>query len=175
MTAATLEGDRAERVEPTGGEEVLLLRGTDLEVTDQLLAPLWRPWPWFKYALGATGMGSLALFAALTYTVTTGIGLWGNNIPVAWAFAIINFVWWIGIGHAGHFHLRHLAPARGVLAHLDQPLRRGDDALRRGAGGSLSHLPSGQAMVRLLARSVPLGDGRVAQLQSRRSRGTWSR
>ena len=32
-----------------------------------------------------------------------GIGLWGNNIPVAWAFAIINFVWWIGIGHAGTF------------------------------------------------------------------------
>src|SRR5215212_4705368 len=30
-----------------------------------------------------------------------GIGIWGNNIPVAWAFDIINFVWWIGIGHAG--------------------------------------------------------------------------
>jgi molybdopterin-containing oxidoreductase family membrane subunit len=32
-----------------------------------------------------------------------GIGLWGNNIPVAWGFGIINFVWWIGIGHAGTF------------------------------------------------------------------------
>src|SRR4026209_340649 len=31
----------------------------------------------------------------------TGIGIWGNNIPVGWAFDIINFVWWIGIGHAG--------------------------------------------------------------------------
>ena len=30
-----------------------------------------------------------------------GIGIWGNNIPVAWGFDIINFVWWIGIGHAG--------------------------------------------------------------------------
>ena len=30
-----------------------------------------------------------------------GIGIWGNNVPVGWAFAIINFVWWIGIGHAG--------------------------------------------------------------------------
>jgi molybdopterin-containing oxidoreductase family membrane subunit len=30
-----------------------------------------------------------------------GIGIWGNNIPVGWAFDIINFVWWIGIGHAG--------------------------------------------------------------------------
>jgi molybdopterin-containing oxidoreductase family membrane subunit len=93
----------AEREAPTGGEDVLLVRGSDLEVTDELLAPLWRPWPWFKYALGATGLGAFALFAALTYTSITGIGLWGNNIPVAWAFAIINFVWWIGIGHAGTF------------------------------------------------------------------------
>src|SRR4029453_11693679 len=35
------------------------------------------------------------------YLLATGIGIWGNNVPVAWAFDIINFVWWIGIGHAG--------------------------------------------------------------------------
>jgi Ni/Fe-hydrogenase subunit HybB-like protein len=99
-TATSLE---ALRDEPTGGEPVLLRGGTDLELTDQLLAPLWKRWPWFRYALAVTGLGALGLFAALTYTVTTGIGLWGNNIPVAWAFAIINFVWWIGIGHAGTF------------------------------------------------------------------------
>ena len=34
-------------------------------------------------------------------TLYQGIGVWGNNIPVGWAFGIINFVWWIGIGHAG--------------------------------------------------------------------------
>ena len=33
--------------------------------------------------------------------VMTGIGIWGNNQPVGWSFDIINFVWWIGIGHAG--------------------------------------------------------------------------
>jgi Ni/Fe-hydrogenase subunit HybB-like protein len=91
------------RDEPTGGEPVLFRTDTDLELTDHLLAPLWQRWPWFPYALGTTAVGALVLFAALTYTVTTGIGLWGNNIPVAWAFAIINFVWWIGIGHAGTF------------------------------------------------------------------------
>ena len=32
-----------------------------------------------------------------------GVGIWGINIPVAWGFAIVNFVWWIGIGHAGTF------------------------------------------------------------------------
>jgi molybdopterin-containing oxidoreductase family membrane subunit len=105
MTMATTDIGHLEllRDEPTGGEPVLLRGGSDLELTDTLLAHLWRPWPWFKYALGATGLGALTLFAALGYTVITGIGLWGNNIPVAWAFAIINFVWWIGIGHAGTF------------------------------------------------------------------------
>jgi Ni/Fe-hydrogenase subunit HybB-like protein len=34
-------------------------------------------------------------------TLAVGVGAWGNNIPVGWAFGIINFVWWIGIGHAG--------------------------------------------------------------------------
>jgi molybdopterin-containing oxidoreductase family membrane subunit len=41
------------------------------------------------------------LMLTITYLVMTGIGIWGNNIPVGWAFDIINFVWWIGIGHAG--------------------------------------------------------------------------
>jgi Ni/Fe-hydrogenase subunit HybB-like protein len=35
------------------------------------------------------------------YLLLRGVGIWGNNVPVAWAFDIINFVWWIGIGHAG--------------------------------------------------------------------------
>jgi molybdopterin-containing oxidoreductase family membrane subunit len=38
---------------------------------------------------------------ALGKLVLTGIGIWGNNVPIGWAFDIINFVWWIGIGHAG--------------------------------------------------------------------------
>lgn len=35
------------------------------------------------------------------YLFAKGVGIWGINIPVGWGFAIINFVWWIGIGHAG--------------------------------------------------------------------------
>jgi molybdopterin-containing oxidoreductase family membrane subunit len=50
-----------------------------------------------------SALGTLWLGVTVTYTVVTGIGVWGNNIPVAWAYAIINFVWWIGIGHAGTF------------------------------------------------------------------------
>lgn len=42
-------------------------------------------------------------FFAIAMTLWKGVGLWGNNMPVAWAFAIVNFVWWIGIAHAGTF------------------------------------------------------------------------
>ncbi len=38
---------------------------------------------------------------AVVYLLAKGVGIWGVEIPVAWAFAITNFVWWIGIGHAG--------------------------------------------------------------------------
>jgi Ni/Fe-hydrogenase subunit HybB-like protein len=38
---------------------------------------------------------------AVTWLLLKGVGIWGVNIPVGWGFAIINFVWWIGIGHAG--------------------------------------------------------------------------
>jgi Ni/Fe-hydrogenase subunit HybB-like protein len=41
------------------------------------------------------------LMGAATWLLIKGVGIWGINIPVGWGFAIINFVWWIGIGHAG--------------------------------------------------------------------------
>jgi Ni/Fe-hydrogenase subunit HybB-like protein len=41
------------------------------------------------------------LMGTLVYLVSTGVGVWGNNQPVAWGWAIVNFVFWIGIGHAG--------------------------------------------------------------------------
>jgi Ni/Fe-hydrogenase subunit HybB-like protein len=41
------------------------------------------------------------LFVSMAYLFVKGVGIWGINIPVGWGFAIVNFVWWIGIGHAG--------------------------------------------------------------------------
>ena len=41
------------------------------------------------------------MFAMIGYLVTTGVGVWGNNQPVGWGWAIVNFVFWVGIGHAG--------------------------------------------------------------------------
>jgi molybdopterin-containing oxidoreductase family membrane subunit len=41
------------------------------------------------------------LLFAIGYLFVRGVGIWGINIPIGWGFAIVNFVWWIGIGHAG--------------------------------------------------------------------------
>lgn len=56
---------------------------------------------WWWGAIAVTG--SFATFGVfcIIYLLWTGVGVWGNNIPVAWAWGITNFVFWIGIGHAG--------------------------------------------------------------------------
>ena len=50
---------------------------------------------------GAGFLVTMMLLYALGYLFIKGVGIWGINIPIGWAFAIVNFVWWIGIGHAG--------------------------------------------------------------------------
>ncbi|MBW0001280.1 MAG: polysulfide reductase NrfD [Verrucomicrobia bacterium] len=56
---------------------------------------------WWYVSIAITG--SLAAFGifCIFYLLFTGVGVWGNNIPVGWAWDITNFVFWIGIGHAG--------------------------------------------------------------------------
>ncbi|HET9752590.1 MAG TPA: NrfD/PsrC family molybdoenzyme membrane anchor subunit, partial [Myxococcales bacterium] len=67
-----------------------------------LNAFIWQPPRRGWLALLLVGMaGTGLLLTAMVITIAKGIGTWGNNIPVGWAFGIINFVWWIGIGHAG--------------------------------------------------------------------------
>src|SRR3954470_6719704 len=58
------------------------------------------PIGWYL-GFGAATLLTLLLLTALTYLMFKGVGIWGVNIPVGWGFAIVNFVWWIGIGHAG--------------------------------------------------------------------------
>ncbi|MEZ6210181.1 MAG: NrfD/PsrC family molybdoenzyme membrane anchor subunit [Phycisphaerales bacterium] len=57
-----------------------------------------------KWWLGAFGLStSIAGLGTLmiVYLIITGVGVWGLQNPVAWGWAIVNFVWWVGIGHAG--------------------------------------------------------------------------
>jgi Ni/Fe-hydrogenase subunit HybB-like protein len=55
---------------------------------------------WFV-GFGVAFLVTMMLLFALGYLFVKGVGIWGINIPVGWGFAIVNFVWWIGIGHAG--------------------------------------------------------------------------
>ncbi len=58
------------------------------------------PRGWF-IGLGISMAIVTVLLSAVGYLMLRGVGIWGINIPVGWGFAIINLVWWIGIGHAG--------------------------------------------------------------------------
>src|SRR5882672_6225334 len=64
-------------------------------VTEQPAPIGW--WVVFGTALACLGI----LGVSVGYLFWNGIGSWGNNSPTAWAWDITNFVWWIGIGHAG--------------------------------------------------------------------------
>src|SRR6516165_10748744 len=72
-------------------------------VTNQIsaIAPK-RPYEW-GWVLGfALAFGLLMMLTvAIAYLLFEGVGIWGIRRPVMWRFAIVNFVWWVGIGHAG--------------------------------------------------------------------------
>jgi molybdopterin-containing oxidoreductase family membrane subunit len=58
------------------------------------------PKVWYP-ALGLAVLGLAVLLLMLAYLLWNGVGVWGNNTPVGWGFPIVNFVFWVGIGHAG--------------------------------------------------------------------------
>jgi len=63
---------------------------------------LTRPTPraWFV-VFGVAFLLVMVFLGAVSYLFARGVGIWGVRIPIAWGYAIVNFVWWIGIGHAG--------------------------------------------------------------------------
>lgn len=78
--------------------------GQDLtSVTDQISSIVLTKQTGRGWLLGAAIAFALCMLLlwSVTYLFARGVGIWGINIPVAWGFAIISFVWWIGIGHAG--------------------------------------------------------------------------
>ncbi len=92
-----------DELDPVSGRAPFVLGEPDFKgLTDAVMAPLerkeWRGW-WIAFTI------SLAMLAILGISVSwlfwTGVGVWGNNIPVGWGWPIVNFVWWVGIGHAG--------------------------------------------------------------------------
>jgi hypothetical protein len=85
------------------GETYLLPQGTTVhDITEAVSrvtenkAP--RGW-WICFLPSVSLLGLMT--AVIAYLLAMGIGVWGNNAPAYWGWDITNFVWWIGIGHAG--------------------------------------------------------------------------
>lgn len=72
------------------------------QITDETLTPQEKKMPtWWNIAFGISILMLIGGGWAIYRTLDEGIGTWGLNNDVSWGWAIINFVWWIGIGHAG--------------------------------------------------------------------------
>ncbi len=75
---------------------------TPATVTDKISSVVLQKTPkWWYAAFGISFFLLMIFMMAVTKLFLTGVGIWGINQPAGWGFDIINFVWWIGIGHAG--------------------------------------------------------------------------
>ena len=92
------------RLDPVTGELRVLapgqsFRSVTAKIADIVLTPH-TSLGWLLL-LAVSGSVAVILLVAVTWLFLKGVGIWAITQPVAWGFAIINFVWWIGIGHAG--------------------------------------------------------------------------
>lgn len=72
------------------------------EITEAVSAPVEKAAPkWWVIVLCGSATLAAFLFSLIGYLIYEGVGIWGLNNPVAWGYAIVNFVFWVGIGHAG--------------------------------------------------------------------------
>jgi molybdopterin-containing oxidoreductase family membrane subunit len=74
------------------------------EITEDIHRPMaGRPGKFWLMGITLSSLAALAGIIAMVLTIWKGIGLWGVNKTVGWGWSITNFVWWVGIGHAGTF------------------------------------------------------------------------
>lgn len=89
-------------IKAIGEKDLVAPRTTFRAITDTVSRVTEQPAPmgwWILFLTSAICTGVLGL--SIAYLFYRGIGVWGNNSPVGWAWDITNFVWWVGIGHAG--------------------------------------------------------------------------
>ncbi|HMF65562.1 MAG TPA: NrfD/PsrC family molybdoenzyme membrane anchor subunit [Edaphobacter sp.] len=91
-------------IDPRTGEYAVIAPGHNFKSVTQKIAGIVltsnTPLGWFFGLIVAAGVAT-GVVIGLTWLFLKGVGIWGVTMPGAWGFAIINFVWWIGIGHAG--------------------------------------------------------------------------
>jgi molybdopterin-containing oxidoreductase family membrane subunit len=113
--------NKSESLSPAPGSEAPALLGpghTFATVTDKISAIVLtrgtpRGW-WLGFTVAFLIV--MMMIYSIIHLVAVGVGIWGVNVPIGWGFAIINFVWWIGIGHAGTL-------ISAILLLLNQPWR----------------------------------------------------
>ena len=102
--AITVDQITDNTLEDPGHRAPLVLGGLDYAgVTDAVAGIAERPSPgkaWW-ITISITGTLTLILFSLVGHLIMKGVGVWGNNNPAFWGFPIVNFVFWVGIGHAG--------------------------------------------------------------------------
>jgi molybdopterin-containing oxidoreductase family membrane subunit len=91
------------KYDPVDGRAPLVLGDDSFsEITRAVTSPIDNPQPKIWYVLMGISLLLLGLLGvSVAYLIYEGIGIWGLNNPVGWGWAIVNFVWWVGIGHAG--------------------------------------------------------------------------
>lgn len=101
-TNTTITPTHPSEAEGVGREPLVLNNRSMGWITNRIMGIVEnrQPFIWWVLFVPSVLLFGCLLFT-LVYLVSTGVGVWGNNQPVAWGWAIVNFVFWIGIGHAG--------------------------------------------------------------------------
>ena len=91
------------------------------DITADVCRPIEEPASkYWKIAFGLSFFLFMWWVIAVSYTFGTGIGVWGLNKTVGWAWDITNFVWWVGIGHAGTLDLSDPSAVPSEMASVDK-------------------------------------------------------
>ena len=163
-------------IDPRTGEYAVIAPGHTFKSVTQKIAGIVltsnTPLGWFFGLVVAAGV-AMGLVIGCTWLFLKGVGIWGVTIPGAWGFAIINFVWWIGIGHAGTLisailllfkqkwrnSINRFAEAMTIFAVVLRRYLPADP--RRASVAGILALPLPEHDERLAAVPKPAGVGRV--------------
>jgi len=102
MSSATQEMPRTAAVNPMARPPLVKNKRNMKWITNHIAGIVEAKTPlWWKFAFATTSTTALVGFCMIVYLISTGVGVWGLDNTVNWAWDITNFVWWVGIGHAG--------------------------------------------------------------------------
>ena len=137
-------------------EPLILGNKSYKDITDDVVGPIQgkAPLGW-KIMITISSVIAFYGVGCILYLIGTGIGVWGLNKTVGWAWDITNFVWWVGIGHAGTLISAVLAAVPPEVEDGHQPLSGGHDHFRGHHGGGVPGHSHGPHLGELLGVAPP--------------------